>query len=128
MDKKRVLIVEDDQEIRDTLCEILSEEGYGVAGVENGMVALDWLRHQPNPGVILLDLMMPIMNGWQFRAEQMRDPALAKIPVVIISATGSASQNVVPLDDPAAFIRKPIDLQKLLETVERCCGMIPLHA
>ena len=121
MENRRVLIVEDDDEIRGALSEILVDEGYRVEQAENGRVALDRLRHEPAPELILLDLMMPVMNGWQFRAEQMRDPELSRIPVVIISAAGSASQQVVTLDEPAAFLRKPIDLDKLLQTVSRYC-------
>src|SRR5579862_4602951 len=65
-----ILIVDDDPDIRDSLKEVLEDEGYEVNGVANGREALDYLRKSPRPCVILLDLMMPVMDGWQFRREQ----------------------------------------------------------
>ena len=118
---QQVLIVDDDFEIRETLGQILEDEGYAVAGAANGMEALSFLRADNHPCVILLDLMMPVMNGWQFATEQKRDPGLAKIPVVVISAVGDAEQKARTLG-AVEVLRKPIDLDQLLATVGRYCG------
>ena len=77
-----ILVVDDDPDIRDSLREVLEDEGYGTSCVANGREALDFLRSGKRPCVILLDLMMPVMDGWQFLEEQKRDPALAAIPVL----------------------------------------------
>ena len=114
----RVLVVEDDDELRIALHDSLVAEGYDVATASNGREALEVLRHGHRPAVILLDLMMPVMNGWQFIAAQKDDPLLAPIPVVVLSAVGSHVQNVAPLD-VAAFMRKPFELDALLKTIER---------
>ena len=80
-----ILIVEDDFDIREALTQILEEEGYAVREAANGREALD-VAARELPSLILLDLMMPVMNGWQFRAEQIKDPRLAPVPVLVISA------------------------------------------
>jgi CheY-like chemotaxis protein len=72
------------------------------------------------PSVILLDLMMPVMDGWQFRTEQLRDPALAAIPVILISADGTVREKAAALS-AAAFLRKPIDVEQLLALVRQYC-------
>ena len=117
----RVLIVEDDTDLRETLSQILTDEGYRVWSVEHGQAALDCLRDGSKPCLILLDLTMPVMNGWQFRAEQREDPDLCEIPVVVISAGANLADQVVPLGIHD-FIRKPIQLGQLLATVGRYCG------
>ncbi|MGK4006627.1 response regulator [Sorangium sp. So ce1036] len=116
---KRILVVDDDPDIRETLAELLQEEGYAVASAAHGAEALSALRTDPRPGLILLDLMMPIMDGWQFRAEQKKDPELASIPVVIISATGR--DELVSSLGAAQFLKKPINLEQLLAAVEQHC-------
>src|SRR5258706_12954853 len=83
---RTLLVVEDDADIRDALDGLLSTEGFRIAGCSNGREALDWLRTSPKPDLILLDLMMPVMDGWQFRVEQKQDPALATIPILALSA------------------------------------------
>ena len=104
--------------IREALTEILEDEGYKVAGAANGQEALEYLRQRPQPNLILLDLMMPVMNGWQFRQEQQLDPALAGIPVVVISADNSIQQRAATIN-ASAYLAKPIQLETLLSTVER---------
>src|SRR5262245_23155992 len=89
-----VLVVDDDEEIRNALTEFLSDEGYGVVSASNGREALASLREGVHPSVILLDLMMPVMDGWDFRAEQLRDPGLRDIPVVVITATGFSATSI----------------------------------
>jgi len=88
---KSVLIVEDDADVRESLVAILESEGYRVLEAENGAVALDQLRRDVPVCLILLDLFMPTMNGWTFRDEQLRDPQLAPIPVIVISADAAAA-------------------------------------
>lgn len=117
----RVLIVEDDTDLRETLSQILTDEGYRVWSAEHGRAALERLRDGSKPCLILLDLTMPVMNGWQFRAEQREDPDLAKIPVVVISAGANLADQVAPLGIHD-YIRKPIQLGQLLATVGRYCG------
>jgi len=114
----RVLVVEDDDELRQALHDSLVAEGYVVETACNGAQALDVLHHCPKPDLILLDLMMPVMNGWQFRTAQQQDPNLSAIPVVVLSAVGSHVQSVAPID-VAAFMRKPFELDALLETIDR---------
>src|SRR4051794_22433741 len=89
-----VLVVDDDADLRMLLSVTLQREGYSVTCCANGDDALRWLREAGQlPVVILLDLMMPVMNGWEFRGAQMKDPALARVPVVVISATGAARER-----------------------------------
>src|SRR5262245_16584762 len=83
--KKRILVVDDDQATRQGMACLLEAEGYDVAEAANGSEALSRLRGEPLPTLIVLDLMMPGMDGFQFRSEQERDPALGRIPVVIVS-------------------------------------------
>jgi CheY-like chemotaxis protein len=117
---KRILIVEDDLDIRDVLTQVLEFEGYQVVGVGNGREALDYLRNNPRPGLILLDLMMPVMDGWQFRAQQQQDPELNQIPVVILSADGNVYQKAATIR-AAGYLKKPVELETLLDTVGRHC-------
>jgi CheY-like chemotaxis protein len=113
-----ILIVDDDPDIRDSLKEVLEDEGYTVSSVGNGREALDYLRRTPeHPCVILLDLMMPVMDGWQFRREQKQDPAIAGIPLIVITATGKRPVLV----DADELVMKPLDLSRLFEAIERYC-------
>jgi CheY-like chemotaxis protein len=119
---RRILVVEDDPDLREALGEILRDEGYTVVGAGHGEEALALLRREPSPpSLILLDLTMPVMNGWQFRAEQRRDPDLSKIPVVLLSAGERLSEQLQPLGIQD-FVRKPIELGLLLRTIERYCS------
>ena len=113
-----ILIVEDDLDIRDTVSQILEDEGYPVASAANGQEALDYLRGADLPGLILLDLMMPVMNGWQFRTEQQRDPRLSAVPVVVLSADSNVQEKAASLG-AVGCIQKPIHLSDLLDTVDR---------
>jgi CheY-like chemotaxis protein len=115
-----VLIVEDDPDAREALAQILLGSGYNVATAADGHAALLHLRGSPHPCVVVLDLMMPGMDGWQFRAEQLQDPALATIPVVVITAVPRAEQRAAVLDIPD-YLTKPIDIERFLETVQRYC-------
>ncbi|HVZ72486.1 MAG TPA: response regulator [Polyangia bacterium] len=114
-----VLVVEDDADITEALVQVLESEGMAVRAAGNGQIALDLLRApgSPLPCVILLDLMMPVMDGWTFRSTQLRDPTIAHIPVVILTAGGPAAVTDRVRAD--AMLRKPVDLETLLATLAR---------
>lgn len=116
--RKLILVVDDDPDIRELLLQVLLDEGYRAAGASNGREALDYLRRSDLPSLILLDLMMPVMNGWQFRDEQRLDPRLGAIPVVVISANSNVRRDAATLlaDD---YMNKPLDLQRLFAAIER---------
>jgi CheY-like chemotaxis protein len=117
---KRVLLIEDDFLLREMVTLVLGGDGFMVATACDGKDAFERLRHFEKPNLILLDLMMPGMDGWQFRQEQRADPALASIPVVVISALGDIEQKSATLG-ACAYLQKPVEPGKLLETVRRCC-------
>jgi CheY-like chemotaxis protein len=118
---KVVLVIEDDADIRFGLAVILEDEGYRVATAPNGREALKYMREAPAPPcLILLDLMMPDMDGWQFRAEQRRDPLLASVPVVIISAAADLRARAAGLG-VEAVMQKPIQIGHLLDLVRHYC-------
>ncbi len=117
VDDTQVLVVDDDFDIRDTLRELLEIEGLRVAIASTGREALQRLRDGVRPDLILLDLMMPEMSGWEFRGEQLRDPELADIPVVILSATPDVGKTASELH-AAGYVRKPFDLDQLLDMVQ----------
>lgn len=116
---KTVLVIEDDHDIRETFRQLLEMEGYKVAVACNGQEGLDILKRIGAPGVILLDLMMPVMNGWEFLAVQKEDPALKDIPVVIVTASGGDQDSAAT--SAAKYMKKPIELQTLLDTVKQFC-------
>jgi CheY-like chemotaxis protein len=116
-----ILIVEDDFDIREALTQILEEEGYAVRGAANGREALDLVNHGAAPKLILLDLMMPVMNGWQFRAEQLKDPRIASVPVLVISADPQVQPKAASLG-VSGLLKKPIALDDLLEAVKTHCA------
>lgn len=116
-----ILIVDDDTSIRAALSEILEDEGYTVSNASNGQEALRYLRQQPQaPCLILLDLMMPIMNGWDFRQVQQQDPQLSTIPVVVISADNNVSQKARTVG-ANGYLQKPINIPRLLNVVREYC-------
>ena len=117
--RKAVLIVEDDDSAREALAALLAAEGYPVSEAANGREALDRLQ-QEAVGLILLDLMMPVMDGWEFRAVQMRDPMLAAIPVMVITADASARSRANNLG-VQGYMTKPIQFPQLLAFVDRYC-------
>jgi len=109
-----LLIVEDDADLRDMMAQLLTIEGYRAAVVANGRDALEYLLRGDRPHVILLDLMMPVMDGWEFRRNQEADPSLADIPVVILSALDqSRTANM----HPNAFLNIPLDFDRMLQLV-----------
>jgi two-component system, cell cycle sensor histidine kinase and response regulator CckA len=117
--RERILVVEDDRSIRSALQAILEDEGYGVTTAENGRQALENLLTSVAPDLIVLDLRMPVMDGWEFRAAQKSDPVLARIPVLAVSADGSAKAAAI---DAEAYLRKPLSSDALLNAIERILG------
>lgn len=117
----RVLVVEDDELIRDSLLELLEQHGVAAEGAANGREALDQLAAATTlPALIVLDLMMPVMDGREFRAAQLRDPALAGIPVVVISAYRDLAELEHELQ-PVGLLGKPLKLAELLAIIRRHC-------
>jgi len=108
----RVLVVEDDESLRQVVADVLLAEGFSASQANDGRSALSLLRSEElRPDVILLDLMMPVMNGWQFREAQLADPSLASIPVVVMSALETTD---IQAD---ARLTKPVELEALVSTV-----------
>jgi CheY-like chemotaxis protein len=114
-----ILVVEDDLDIRESVVEILEDEGHVVTAAADGREALDRLQiASPPPDLILLDLMMPVMNGYQFREEQLQLPAFAAIPVLVVTADVNARVKVESLK-AAGFVQKPLKIQPLLDSIDR---------
>ena len=113
-----VMIVEDDPDTREMLERFLELEGFEVRTAANGQLALEHSRRSAL-SVILLDLMMPVMNGWQFREAQASDPKIAGIPVVVVTAAGS--KDDIPAIQADAWLSKPVDLDRLLATIGAIC-------
>ncbi len=113
------MVVEDDDGIRDTLRYAIELDGYPVITAANGRIALELLKSVPLPGLILLDLMMPEMNGIEFFEILRRDPALCTIPVVVVTAISNHAQMIQRTD---GVIKKPINLDDLTQVVTRWCG------
>ena len=113
-----VLIVEDDEDLREMMAQLLTLEGFDTATAANGREALDYLHRADKPEVILLDLMMPVMDGWEFRRQQQAEPDLARVPVIVLSALDpTRAANV----DATAFLKKPLDFDRLLDLVRTYC-------
>ncbi len=121
---KSILVVEDNADIRDTLEQVLQMEGYEVECASNGGEAIELLKRKHEPVLVLLDMMMPVMSGWEFLEAQKSDHVLATLPLVILSPLGAASALIskeTPL--PAVgYIKKPIALNALMEIVQQYCG------
>lgn len=99
---------------------LLEMKGYHAAAAGNGQEALDYLREAPVPDLIILDLWMPVMDGWQFRSEQARDARLREVPVVVVTALGD--QAGIDADE---IILKPVDVNRLLQAVSHYCRREP---
>jgi CheY-like chemotaxis protein len=117
-EEPRILIVEDDDSAREALSDCLEMEGFRVASARNGKEALDYLHSSPLPKIILLDLYMPVMTGWEFREAQKKDAAIAKIPVVVVTAFGSGITKQIDAD---VIMHKPLDLDRLLSVIRDRC-------
>jgi CheY-like chemotaxis protein len=118
---KYVLIVDNELELRSSIAEFLRDEGFSVREASHGQEALDMLRSQvQKPCLILLDYMMPILDGAGFRKIQLEDPSISSIPVVLMSA-GRFSDDIVELLSLQAIVNKPIDLDVLIAIVGKHC-------
>ncbi len=106
-----VLVVDDDQAIREVIAEVLRDEGYDVVCAENGAAAMQELSKERRPDLVLLDLMMPVMSGWEVLEQLQADGMLSRIPVVVVSAMNAPGAH--------EHLAKPIDLDRLLATVGR---------
>lgn len=115
---KRILVIEDDTYIRELLVELLSTEGYDVSSAVNGLEGIKKLQSQDNPDLILIDLMMPVMDGYAFRTEQLKNPTWSQIPTVVMSAEANAKEKMKPFNI-TAFLSKPVELETILKTVSR---------
>jgi CheY-like chemotaxis protein len=113
-----ILVVDDDLEVRETLCDALELEGYEVVGVEHGQAALRHLKSAGPPCLILLDLMMPVMDGQAFREALLGDPDLAPIPVVLITAAGAQRASSV---SAAGTLHKPLRMDSVVDVVKVHC-------
>jgi CheY-like chemotaxis protein len=114
-----VLVVEDDQDIREALVHVLHDEGFVVDMATNGLEALDLIRRRGAPDVILLDLLMPIMSGTELLSILRRTPPLASIPVVVMSAFHHELSTM--RERPQSFLSKPIAIPSLMVTIEAFC-------
>ena len=117
---KRVLLVEDCFTARELMSLILGEDGYMVSTAANGAEAIERLHTSNRPDLILLDLRMPVMDGWTLREELKRDPELSGIPVVVLSGVDEGGEQMSSLE-AARFLHKPVETDELLETVRQCC-------
>jgi CheY-like chemotaxis protein len=114
-----VLVVDDDVDIRESIGEVLEESGYSVALAANGREALAALEAAP-PSAVLLDLMMPVMDGWELMDELRRSGRHAALPVIVVSADANVKDKATQLA-AHAWLRKPIHVVELLELLERYC-------
>ena len=112
---RSVLVVEDHADLREMLAVMLESEGFRVQVAQNGREALECLRHS-RPSVILLDLMMPVMTGDEFRAHQLADPRLCDVPVICMTAAHDGGERAARLNAQAYF-QKPVDFEQLLGAV-----------
>jgi CheY-like chemotaxis protein len=115
-----ILVVEDDEDAREALVALLQMKGYHAVPAGNGREALDYLDQAPAPDLIILDLWMPVMDGWQFRSEQTRNPRLAHIPVIVVTALSDRADV-----DANEVIIKPVDVDRLLTSVDHYCRREP---
>jgi len=121
----RILLVEDDSALREALSDILTDVGYEVECAGNGREALDRLSgNAPAPDLILLDLLMPVMDGWAFRDLQRRSPRLAHIPTVVLSASYPPDAPRIRSLGAETVLSKPVGMERLLGALER---LLPIH-
>lgn len=111
-----VLVVDDDSDLRETICDILEMNGHTTRLARNGEEALALLRREPNIELVLLDLMMPVMNGWAFRESQLAAPELARIPVVVMTAAADLARNPITA---AQILPKPVTTKSLLAAISK---------
>jgi CheY-like chemotaxis protein len=113
---RTVLVVEDDDDLRHVVTQTLERKAFVVIGARDGQEALEQLERHGQIKLVLLDLMMPRMSGWEFRRRQLADPRFAGVPVVVMTATTSLDEAAIQADD---ILRKPLSLSSLVATIER---------
>jgi CheY-like chemotaxis protein len=119
----KVLVVDDDTDLRDVLCELLTSVGHTALPARDGGEALAVLRSDPAAFcVVLLDLMMPGVDGWQFRREQLADATIASIPVVVMTAGRTAASSQI---GAAAVLHKPVNIQTVIDAITPYCAASP---
>ena len=111
---RRVLVVDDDLGTREALTDLLQDRGYSVISAADGREALNYLRNSSPPGIVILDLMMPVMDGWEFLKYRSHDPALLAVPIIVVTAT--PPRHPLPAK---AVLQKPIQFESLVEMIER---------
>jgi CheY-like chemotaxis protein len=116
----QILVVEDDDDAREAMVALLQMKGYRAVPAGNGREALDYLDQSPAPDLIILDLWMPVMDGWHFRSEQIKNPRLAHIPVIVVTALSDRADV-----DANEVIIKPVDVDRLLTSVGHYCRREP---
>jgi CheY-like chemotaxis protein len=114
---KVVLVVDNDVDCRETLAAALEQEGYDVVSLQNGDEALEYLRHAPHPSCILLDLVMPVLDGWMFLQERNSNPDLEAIPVIVISGQPDVEERVIAAH--ASYLAKPVSSERLSELIHQ---------
>lgn len=123
MTRPLLLVVEDDPDVREAISDVLREAGYGIRAAGNGDEAMQALQGGLKPVAILLDLMMPGMNGYEFRAQQRADPAIADIPVIVLSAMRGADAAATSMS-AAGCVMKPARVDDLLAAISRVAGPV----
>lgn len=118
MGGSKIMVVEDDADIRDGLSALLSDHGFSVLTAENGEIALGLLRDNTDVRAILLDVSMPVMNGATFRGQQLADPTIAEIPLILVTGRDDSAPLANALG-ATACVRKPLVGDELLQLVER---------
>jgi CheY-like chemotaxis protein len=119
-EEPKILVVEDDEDAREAMVALLRMKGYRAVPAGNGREALDYLDQAAAPDLIILDLWMPVMDGWHFRSEQIRNPRLKHIPVIVVTALSDRADV-----DANEIIIKPVDVERLLTTVDHYCRREP---
>jgi CheY-like chemotaxis protein len=115
-----ILLVDDQADSRDALATLLRGEGFAVREASDGQEALDLLYEGPRPCLIVLDLMMPGMDGWEFRQRQLKSPQFARVPVVVLSGHANLSAAATGLS-AQEVMAKPVELGRLLDLVRDWC-------
>jgi CheY-like chemotaxis protein len=126
--KGRILLIEDDDALREVLAEVLADEGYRVECAANGQEALEHLdRSAAPPDLILLDLVMPVMDGWAFRDAQRLNQRLARIPTMVLSASFPPDSPRMRALEAQAVLSKPVSVERLMRALQRLVPASPLH-
>jgi CheY-like chemotaxis protein len=120
-DPKTILVIEDDALFREGLTIILQREGYQVVATVNGREARDKLQDGTHPDLILLDMMLPVEDGWRLLDWRRQKPALASVPVVVVTGIRIGSPEWAASLGACGFLRKPVEVERLLAEVKRCC-------